>query len=166
MIARKTYLFASIALSVLGACSAPDGSRRVEVVTPDPAQFAPVSEYLDHRCGSLDCHGAVGRNLRLVGYYGLRLSPNDTPGGRPTTQPETEANFRSVTALEPEILAKVVNDGGAHPERLTLVRKARGTENHKGGALVQVGDDQDTCLNSWLAGTVDDGACARALLTP
>jgi hypothetical protein len=95
----------------------------------------------------------------------LRLAPTDVPGGRATTTDEIDADYQSVIGLEPEILAAVVQDGGARPERLTLVRKARGTEHHKGGALITPGDAQDRCLTSWLAGAVDESACASALMT-
>ncbi len=149
------------------ACAAsPDSNARVPIVAPDLGSFQPVSAFLEHRCGSLDCHGQVGRNLRVLGHEGLRLDPNDVPGGSPTTAAEIEANYGSVASLEPEVMAAVVGDGGAHPERLTLVRKGRGTEHHKGGALVVVGDVQDRCLTSWLAGTTDGAACAAALDTP
>jgi hypothetical protein len=122
-----------------------------------------VSAFLDHRCGSLDCHGQVGRNLILYGHEGLRLDPADVPGGSDTTAAEIAANYDSVVGLEPELMAAVVEEGGAHPERLTLVRKARGTEHHKGGALVIPGDIQDQCLIGWLAGMPNDFACVIAL---
>jgi hypothetical protein len=43
------------------------------------------------------------------------------------------------------------------------VRKARGTESHKGGPIWSTGDDSDTCLTSWLAGLTDASACERAV---
>lgn len=149
------------------ACAAaPGDGARVAIAGPDEASFPPVAAFLEHRCGTLDCHGQIGRNLRLYGYDGLRLAAADLPGGAPTTSDEIDADFRSVTGLEPELLNAVVAEGGAHPERLTLVRKGRGTEHHKGGALVMPGDAQDRCLLGWLAGAVDDTACADALETP
>ena len=153
------------------ACAAaPDDGARVAIAageqTTFQTSFPPVAAFLEHRCGTLDCHGQIGRNLRLYGYDGLRLGAADVPGGEPTTSDEIDADFRSVTGLEPELLNAVVADGGAHPERLTLVRKERGTEHHKGGALVMAGDAQDRCLLGWLAGAVDDTACADALKTP
>jgi hypothetical protein len=56
-----------------------------------------------------------------------------------------------------------VASGGAQPERLTFVRKARGVENHKGGHLWQVGDPADVCVTSWLAGRTDQASCKTAL---
>ena len=155
-----------LALSGLACASAPDGNARVAVVAPSAASFPAVATFLEHRCGTLDCHGQIGRNLRLYGYDGLRLAAADLPGGAPTTADEIAVDYQSVIGLEPEILATVVEQGGAQPERLTLVRKGRGSEHHKGGALIMVGDAQDRCLTSWLAGAVDDVACADALTTP
>ena len=149
-----------------GCAAAPDDGARVAIVAPALATFPPVATFLEQRCGTLDCHGQVGRNLRLYGFDGLRLSAADVPGGGPTTSDEMDADFRSLVALEPEILAAVMADGGARPERLTLVRKGRGTEHHKGGALVMPGDAQDLCLLGWLASAVDAVACADALKVP
>jgi hypothetical protein len=122
------------------------------------------------RCGSLDCHGSVDRNMALWGYQGMRLplaDPNATPnlpGSADTTVDELVADYHSVVGLEPEILTAVVEDGGASPERLTMVRKARGSESHKGNKIWNEGDDSDVCLTSWLASNVDKGACARAIM--
>jgi hypothetical protein len=87
----------------------------------------------------------------------------DQPGTPPMSTPdELDATYRSAVALEPEIMIEVVL-GAAPPEALTLIRKPRGTEHHKGGTLITVGDDQDNCMTSWLAGQVDTTACAKAL---
>jgi hypothetical protein len=150
-----------------GACApSPADGARFAIVAPDPGTFAPLSAFLDHGCGSLDCHGQVGRNLRLVGHEGLRLDPADVPGDSPTTAKEIDANYASVIGLEPEVMSAVVREGGVRPERLTLVRKARGTESHKGGAVVVAGDERDRCMTSWLAESLDDAACVTALSTP
>jgi hypothetical protein len=61
-------------------------------------------------------------------------------------------------------MSAVIADAGAHPERLTLIRKARGTEHHKGGTVIHAGDDADTCLGSWLRSALDSAACQRSLL--
>jgi hypothetical protein len=152
------------------ACSGPPDEARVGVVTPDPKQFPPVSLLLDHRCGSLDCHGSRSRNLLVYGCEGLRLgdaSPGcRTSSGTETTTEEHDATYRSLVALEPAVMTAVVQGHGANPELLTFVRKARGTESHKGGTLITPGDDQDTCITSWLAGTTNLDACARALAAP
>ena len=147
------------------ACSTASDAR-VVVTPPDRASFPEVAELLVHRCGSLDCHGTRTRNLRLYGREGLRWSPADRPYVTVTTADEVEQDYQSVVALEPELTSRVVIDHGAHPERLTLVRKARGTESHKGGALMQQGDVQDVCITSWLAGSTDVASCDAARAIP
>ncbi|MEY4581257.1 MAG: hypothetical protein RL701_5960 [Pseudomonadota bacterium] len=76
---------------------------------------------------------------------------------------EIAQDYTSVVGLEPELFWKVVADGGARPERLSLVRKARGSEHHKGGTVFHAQDEPDTCLTSWLAGEPDTNACQSAL---
>ena len=164
--AMRLALLGTLVVAGFSCAPSPDPNTRVPIVAPDLGSFQPVSAFLDHRCGSLDCHGQVGRNLRIFGYEGLRLNPTDVPGGSPTTAAEIRANYDSVVGLEPEVMTAVVEDGGAYPERLTLVRKGRGTEHHKGGALVMIGDAQDRCVTSWLAGALDRDACTAALTTP
>ena len=122
------------------------------------------------RCGSIDCHGNAYRNMIIYGYQGVRLpladptaTPN-LPGSADTTVDELVADYHSVVGLEPEIMTAVVQDGGANPERLTMIRKARGTESHKGNQIWNEGDDSDVCVTSWLGGNLDKGACARAVM--
>jgi hypothetical protein len=163
-----------LAIGFAMACSAPPDAAQISIVTPDRATFPPVSMLLDRRCGSLDCHGARTRNLQIYGCEGLRLG-DAGPGcrnasGTDTTAEEHDATFRSLVALEPAVMSAVVQGGGQHPELLTFVRKARGTEAHKGGTLITPGDDQDICITSWLAGAggsdAASDACARALALP
>jgi hypothetical protein len=168
MRALAATLAGAVAFAV--PCGAPPDDGRVGVVAPDLAQFPPVSMLLDHRCGSLDCHGSRTRNLQIYGCEGLRLG-DASPGcrvssGINTTAEEHEATYRSLVALEPAVMSAVVQGHGADPELLTFVRKARGTEAHKGGTLVTPGDDQDVCITSWLASATNLDACARALAAP
>jgi hypothetical protein len=144
----------------------PAPGDRVEIIAPSEDSFPPVGLFLVHRCGSLDCHGTPARNLRLYGQAGQRLDPMAVPGSGPTTMDELEQDYRSVVALEPELMAAVVAQHGAHPERLTLVRKPFGLEDHAGGTLMKAGDDQANCLLSWLSESVDTTACQDALMTP
>jgi hypothetical protein len=125
-------------------------------------RFPAVSNVLSAHCGSLDCHGNVGRNMRVYGLYGLRLDPAARPDGTPTTPLEYQMTYDAVVTLEPEILAAVLADSGRQPERLTMIRKERGTEHHKGNAIFRENDDGDRCLVSWVSGAVDIGACQRA----
>lgn len=151
-----SIVLAALAL-VLPACSRENGTIQSEV--PPREGFSPVADVLSIHCGSLDCHGDSGRNLQIYGRYGMRLDTNTLPDPDPTTDPERDATYQAVIALEPEVLANVYADGGADPERLTLVRKARGIENHVGKAPFHGRADADRCLISWLKGRVDDAAC-------
>lgn len=59
-------------------------------------------------------------------------------------------------------MAEVARQKGANMGDLTLVRKARGEENHEGDRRISNGDEADVCLRSWFAAAVDVGACQRA----
>lgn len=167
LVAGVLALGASFVLSAEGCSTAP-ADARIGILAPDRAQFAPVSDLLDHRCGSLDCHGQSHRNLKIYGCEGLRLSDADVPGcrkngGTNTTQDEYDATYRSLVGLEPAVMSTVVNGKGTRPDLLTFVRKARGAEDHKGGTLIVPGDAQDICIASWLAGATNTDACSQAL---
>jgi hypothetical protein len=151
---------------LLSCVTAPSDPRFVVEQPPDRASFPVVSALLEHRCGTLDCHGVTFRNLRVYSGVGLRLSPQDRPTSKAssTTAAELDANFESLVTLEPEIISRVVADGGAHPERLSFLRKARGTEDHKGLALWKEGDPEDVCVTSWLAGKTEAATCQKALV--
>jgi hypothetical protein len=164
-------------LSCLAACSIPPSDATITIEAPsdsigDGGQWEPVANYLDHRCGDLDCHGDPQRNLIVYGCYGLRLDPGYVPGcdlgpHNATTPAEYNATYRSLVGLEPVTMSEVVANGGQDPELLTFVRKATGQENHKGGTLIVIGTDagsiQDECITSWLAGATNAAACTQAL---
>jgi hypothetical protein len=133
-----------------------------EGVLPSRVTFPLVLDALEPRCATMDCHGKPARNLRLYTSSGLRHSPADIPGSGSTTADEYEASYQSVVGLEPEWMAIVVAEGGLNPDRLTLVRKGRGDEAHKGGHILVSGDPADICLTSWLASSIDEEACHRA----
>jgi hypothetical protein len=156
------------------SCTTTPADSHVTIDAPfdTEASFGPVANFLDHRCGSLDCHGNLARNLVIWGCEGLRLEIYDAPicgraqGGRPTTSDEHQHTYRSLVGLEPTVMSTVVASHGQDPDILTFVRKARGEEAHKGGALIMPGDDQDVCITSWLAGATDTIACASAITQP
>lgn len=155
---------AVVATSLLSiACSAPDSAATVSPAGPDRASFGPVARVLVRRCGSLDCHGSRYRNLRLFGFGAARLDPTSLPDSpADTTVAEIDADYDAVVALEPELMRQVVTTGGRDASRLTIVRKARGEEAHKGGRRIVPGDPADLCVLSWLGGGVDAEACAAA----
>jgi hypothetical protein len=168
---KRAFLLLSIGafgVALGGACSSPDGNARVVAGQPDRVQFASVSPVLTRRCGSLDCHGEIHRNLRLYGWGGLRKRPGDSPDAPNATFPyanelEIDANYEAVVSLEPEITNQVVREKGASPERLSLIRKARLLEKHAGGRPITAGEDADVCLTTWLAGAADIEACKRGV---
>ncbi|HEY2510387.1 MAG TPA: hypothetical protein VGI39_06015 [Polyangiaceae bacterium] len=156
----------SLALA-LGACSAPKDSR-IGVLVPNESTFPPVADLLAYRCGSLDCHGSSQRNFVIWSCYGLRLDPNAIPGcdgkANHTSPGEYDRTFRSLVGLEPAVMSGVVASNGANPDELTLVRKARGEEAHKGGTLFVPGDVQDQCVAQWLSNSSATATtCASAL---
>jgi hypothetical protein len=156
----------ALLLAALAACAIPPtDSRSTPQALPDATTFPPVAQLLDVRCGSLDCHGTVARNMRLYGSAGLRWSTTDRPlSPICDRKAEVDQDYESVVGLEPEVMGQVVASGGATPDALTMVRKARGTESHKGGKIWNQGDDSDTCLVSWLSGKADAGACEKGLV--
>ncbi len=164
MISASRAVVVAVAFSAIACVTATSDATVTETV-PDRTSFPAVSDLLDHRCGTLDCHGVTYRNLRIYGREGLRFAATDRPTSKPstTTVAEYDATFASLVALEPETMSAVVADQGAAPERLTFVRKARGTEDHKGLAIWSEGGPEDLCVTTWLAGKIDAAACAKAL---
>ena len=162
----RAALGAGLALAAVLSCSTPDPHAETPVIAPTEASFGPVATYLEHRCGTLDCHGTRYRNLRIWGQDGMRLSIGDIPGGTQTSPAELDATYQAIVQLEPEILAEVTAQHGAQPERLTLVQKARGLSKHAGGTILAAGDPRDRCIVSWLSGATDDTACSDALSLP
>jgi hypothetical protein len=164
---------AALAVWAVAACAGVT-ERQIGVDAPSGSeqQFGPVADYLEHRCGSLDCHGQVGRNLQIWGCQGMRLDPTDVPscnrliGGKPTTPAEHQATYRSLVGLEPAVMSAVVQGHGQDPELLTFVRKASGIEAHTGGQLMTLGDEQYDCIASWLAGDTSVATCVGALIYP
>jgi len=175
-----------VCIGGVGCVILPDQTP-VTIDAPPRDQFQPMSQtmgpnqppglglLMGKRCGTLDCHGQVGRNLRIYSQDGLRLASTDVPGGNATTTAEYDANYESAISLEPEIMSEVVQQQGAEPDRLTLVRKPRAEENHAGGQLFLVGDPQDKCMLSWLASNddpndtvhkIDTASCTAAMAYP
>ncbi len=136
--------------------------------TPDRMTFRPVHKAMQVSCGTLDCHGQVGRNFRIYGGRGLRLDQKDNSAEGVTTDAEYEASYWSLVGLEPETLSQVIANKGERLSRLTLIRKARGIEKHKGGTCMQKDDPLDLCLVSWLLGgaAMDQKACETVEKAP
>jgi hypothetical protein len=141
------------AVLAAGCLDGPDAEQ--EFLCPDHDVFVQyVSPLLERRCGTLDCHGNSLRPMSFYGELGLRHPlENNVAGGAATTQREADANYRSLCSVEPEKISAVAQDpGGQSVNKLLLVRKARGTEGHKGGKVFEPFDDADLCVVGWLRG--------------
>ena len=175
---RAALTFLAGAALALAACSSVDPAAEVTVKGPSfgaqGSSFLPISSVLERRCGTLDCHGSTYRPLKIYGQIGLRRpepvgstnvkSYKDyySGGSEPTTEAELFDNYLSVIGLEPEILEAVVTKKEP-PEALTLVRKPRLREKHKGGLIWTASDPGDLCLLNWLTGIEDTAPCDQEL---
>lgn len=148
------------------ACAPASDDPSVTLRSPLRADFSAVSAVLELRCGTLDCHGAPARNLRIFGVYGLRENGLDVSGGSATTELEVDATYDSVVGLEPEVLSRVTAQKGASAARWIVISKGRNLEAHRGGARLTENSPADICLTSWLAGAVDSAACAADSFGP
>jgi hypothetical protein len=134
--------------------------QQVLLRAPSRDEFSAVSSVLELRCGGLDCHGGPARNLRIFGFYGLRLDGRDAPGGAATTEAEIDATYEAIVSIDPEQLSRVTAARGANAREWLVLSKAREREAHVGGARLVAGTPADDCVLSWLAGDVDIDACA------
>lgn len=175
---RAALIFLAGAALASAACGSVDPTAVVTVTGPSfgaqGGSFRPISAVLERRCGTLDCHGTAYRPLKIYGQIGLRrpepagsanvksYADYYSGGSEPTTEAELFDNYLSVTGLEPEILDAVVG-GKALPDALTLVRKPRLREKHKGGLIWTQGDPGDLCLINWLTGSDDTALCDQEL---
>lgn len=153
----------ALTTAVVVACSSPDTAARVDPTGPSADDFKVVAPMLVRRCGSIDCHGSTYRNFRLYGYGGPRLAATDRPDTPARiTDDEVRFDYAAVVGLEPEIMRDVVLANGAGFNRLSIVRKGRNEEDHKGGQRMKADDDADKCFTTWLSRTTARDACARA----
>lgn len=168
---RVVAALALVAFGAVSCVSIPDTSRTTDVVTPDYKTFAGdaknsgVHAFLEHRCGTLDCHGQVGRAFRLFGQNGLRAN-NDAGivnGDQPDTQQEIYSNYLAAIGLQPEETSRVVA-GDDRVTDLLLVTKPTAMETHKGGQVISVGDVSYVCLTSWLTLLPEANATDRQMV--
>src|SRR5258708_13720479 len=85
-------------LAWLGGCATDVAStdRRIDVlVVPSRFSFPRVADAMQLHCGTLDCHGQPGRNMRLYGHYGLRLARTANPLDTQTTFDDSPASYGS-----------------------------------------------------------------------
>ena len=150
-----------------GACSSPDSASISQLALPDRGDFkAAVSPFMEKRCGALDCHGQIGRPLRLYSQFGLRQKrgPNGTRDTSPTTADELTANSFSTVGLEPEAISSSLVSQGAFNDFLLLKKPLSlegGGVRHKGGPVLRSGDAGFDCLYSWISGKVNAPNCVE-----
>ena len=178
---RGVVLAVGAGLLVAAACANPPSSDRTTFVGA-PA-FAPKldeylagpDDYLGKRCAGLDCHGQIGRPLRIYSKNGLRAFDASLSGDVPhitgrqlVSDDERKLNYQAVIGVEPELFSQVIASGGLNPDRLLLLRKPRGFEDHKGGQIMtNEADDGYKCLVSWITQKgLDTTACAIAAAIP
>jgi hypothetical protein len=168
-------IVALVGVCLLGGCPGPSGNDKFESIAPpfdpDPQSGFPlVGNVFGSHCGSLDCHGQVGRNMRIYSGNGLRLpnSEGNVSGGS-TTSYEYLASYQSIISIDPEVLSDVVRAGGAGAGKWIVLSKGRGTEAHKGHTALIPFSDADFCVVAWVSGAaLDPQMCGRAaeLLPP
>ncbi len=154
------------------SCSIPTAPANAEPgELPDSNSFinSGVSEFMEKRCGGMDCHGQQGRPLRLYSEWGLRLTTNKdgTRVTGPTTKEERTANYRSVVGLEPEALEACFRSKGEirdHQLLLKPIGPESGGIRHKGGPVLRPtsNDPGWGCLFGWVSGRVSATECANA----
>ncbi len=187
-LAGATALSLLVAGIVVACASTPDTGEVTNIYTsadafvdfagdPGTPTNSGVVGFLSLKCGTLDCHGSMGRSLRIFSQYGLRLvdEAGDVPGGNPTTPAEIFADFISAISVQPELTSKVFY-GLDDPHSLLILRKPLGLERHKGGQVLSSGDNGDLCLTSWFEDgleypdgaplTIDNTACNNAAKLP
>lgn len=149
--------------TALGAQGCADSLSASGVDCPPLEDFKAVSPVLEKKCGTLDCHGNDARPLRIYSQYGLRYLGGEENTEQyagnlavPTTEAEVTRNYFAMCGLEPEKTGFVI--AGEEPvETLTIVRKPRLTEKHKGGRIWNQGKADDRCLATWLENDYEPG---------
>jgi hypothetical protein len=162
------------------SCAIPADSGQAPDL-PDSKSFIDnnVSLFMERRCGSLDCHGQVGRPLRIYSEWGLRLhtGDNNTRDKRPTQPDERLENYLAVVGLDPENLAICFdkNSDGTAYDSLQLLKKpldiSGGGIRHKGGPVLHQSQSDKgwACLHNWACAgpdTLNAADCTAAAKYP
>jgi hypothetical protein len=145
------------------ACGTYDPNATTELYQPDYDIYVnQIHPWMNRQCGTLDCHGQVGRPFRVYGARGLRLYDRQArlaPGGADTVPEEFRASYESLIGLEPEATRRVVA-GDQEAQTLLIIRKPAGSapgqtdskagERHKGGTVGTTEGGPLACLIAWL----------------
>lgn len=129
----------------------------VPLTIGDPLEFGTeVQDYVGYRCGSLDCHGDMGRTLRIYAERGLRAG--DALRDQGIGSNEVGENLVSMAAFD--------TLGAPVSESLILLKALAvdaGGMAHEGGAVwdsVEAPGYQ--CLFAWLSGRSAEPASQAA----
>lgn len=161
----KHWLVACVALFGVGCITESDEGSS-DLACPSDEDWPQVSQVVEKRCGTLDCHGDPSRPLRIYGRTGPRLDPAMVIGGDQATTPEElAANRLSVCGLEPERMDAVVA-GEEDLLTLSVVRKPILDEAHKGGRVFLQTSPGFVCFSSWIEGQTDLEECEKELAKP
>ena len=182
---RRVVVASIVALwaaAAVACASTPDDSKdpTLAVGAPpgvpsgaDPTTFRTnVNAVFERRCASLDCHGSLGRGMRLYSSNGLRL-PNEAgllPGSGSTSADEINSNYASIVGLEPEKTNDFLAKSPRTPDdayQLDILAKPLGLEKHKGGPALSKGEPAEQCIVTWLIGTpLDPALCVQGATPP
>lgn len=165
-IALTTWLGA-LAVVFCNACvTSVDAGATSPLALPDKDQFLTqgVGVFMEKRCGALDCHGQIGRPLRIYSSNGLRKhdGPNGARDTSGTTAEEQSANYYSVVGLEPEQISVSRVSEGAYDDFLLLKKPLSiegGGVRHKGGPVLRSTDSGFDCLITWISGAANKAKC-------
>jgi hypothetical protein len=137
---------------VLAGCTGPLTSTVVGGLDVDVYR-ANVHPFVRFSCASLDCHGAVGRPLRLYAEDGLRAHADLR--GVPLSDAEAAWNVAAFAGIDPS--PRSIEAHGA------LGKPVAGELWHGGGDVWASRDDAGyRCLRAWLARESPTSAVADA----
>lgn len=141
---------------VMASCTDTDASETPLTLGDTAFYETDVQDYVGYRCGSLDCHGDMGRSLRIYAKDGLRKS--DALRRQPMSLEEIDDN---VAALSVFSRFDAVDQSFSLTKALSV---GSGGMAHEGDPVWQDRNDEGyLCLAGWLAGTSPASACANAL---
>jgi len=113
-----------------------------------------VQPVLRDTCTSMDCHGDIGRPLRLYAHYGLRLDASLR--NEDESDLEIEANILSMASVDPDRPAA---------DNLVVLKPLatfEGGIDHIGGDIwADRNAEGYRCLEAWLAGSLPGDAAAE-----
>jgi len=164
--ALTTWLVALTVVFCNACITSVDSGAQSPLALPDKDQFINqgVDAFMEKRCGALDCHGQIGRPLRIYSSNGLRMKdgPNGARDTRETQPEEKLANYYSVVGLEPEQISVSRVSEGAYDDFLLLKKPLSiegGGVRHKGGPVLRSTDSGFDCLITWISGAVNKAKC-------